>query len=174
VIQILNIEKLFGMKKIYLLLFVIVSYSTVFTQTPKTVTFTYQNCITDTVIIRDTVFIHETKYIYETEFIRDTIDAYRAEYTSNSECYCDLKNCKLNVYPNPTEDNWTVEVITNVDGILKVQLSDAIGKIVYLDKKMLTRGKYYFVINGRSFQTGVYHLKIKGAKCIFVRALIKK
>ncbi|MDL2261945.1 DNRLRE domain-containing protein [Bacteroidales bacterium OttesenSCG-928-I21] len=81
---------------------------------------------------------------------------------------------KINVYPNPTNTEWKVGFVSEVEETVRVYLSDGNGKIVYSDNKKINIGDNNFIISSNGLQSGVYSLQIVGNEIRFVDNLVKK
>jgi len=81
---------------------------------------------------------------------------------------------KIIVYPNPTANGWTVKITVEKEEIVKVQLADMNGKIVYSDKKNLMYGENSFIISTNNLGTGNYSLQVIGKTINSSKILLKK
>jgi hypothetical protein len=84
------------------------------------------------------------------------------------------ENAKIEVFPNPTTNGWTVRITTEKEEAIKIQLSDMVGKIIYSDNKMLSSGMNSFEINTNNLISGNYGLQIVGKSIQSSQILMKK
>jgi hypothetical protein len=83
-------------------------------------------------------------------------------------------NNKIEVYPNPTTNDWTVKIIAEKEETVKIQLTDLNGRIVYTDNKALTVGNNTFVVKVNNLTQGSYILQIIGNTIRFSNVLLKE
>jgi hypothetical protein len=83
-------------------------------------------------------------------------------------------NNKIEVYPNPTTNDWTVKIIAEKEETVKIQLTDLNGRIVYSDNKALTVGNNSFVVRVNDLTQGSYILQIIGNTIRFSNVLLKE
>ena len=62
----------------------------------------------------------------------------------------------IRIFPNPASDNFQYVVTTNEDTQIKINITDAAGRIVAVDSKEITAGKNELVIDVSSFSEGAY------------------
>jgi hypothetical protein len=69
-------------------------------------------------------------------------------------------------FPNPLQDNVSVNVATNVEQEVQITLMDNIGKTYYSQNLWTAEGENSFPINVSDFQltTGIYFIRIRGDK----------
>lgn len=80
----------------------------------------------------------------------------------------------ISVYPNPFQNNFTVELYDNQPNKYDVILLDALGKTVYCEHKTSKNGLHQFNINlPQNLPLGVYFLKIESKSWRDVQVLIK-
>jgi hypothetical protein len=83
-------------------------------------------------------------------------------------------NKKIEVYPNPTKNEWTVKIVTEQRETVKIRLADTSGRIVYSDDKALIVGNNSFVIKVNNLTQGSYFLQITGNTIKFSNVLLKE
>lgn len=78
---------------------------------------------------------------------------------------CDIINIKpIEIYPNPTKNNWNVKINSLENEKVEIILRDSMGKIVLSENRNITIGENEFLINGNDLSTGIYLIEIKGKK----------
>ncbi|MCF8257260.1 MAG: PKD domain-containing protein [Flavobacteriales bacterium] len=77
----------------------------------------------------------------------------------------------LNVYPNPSSDNFTVRMETAQRDLAQMTLSDALGRKVW-SKAMQIDGALTTEIDTRSLPAGIYILSVNGEKMNLSRKLV--
>ena len=90
------------------------------------------------------------------------------DYTGITEPNMLLSKVEINVYPNPTKDNLTIE--TNSNKEKRIEIINLIGQTVYtniINKKKAT-------INTSTFANGVYILKLSSDKETVVKKFVKE
>ncbi|MCL2246093.1 MAG: DNRLRE domain-containing protein [Lentimicrobiaceae bacterium] len=85
-----------------------------------------------------------------------------------------IEDAKVEVYPNPTTNGFTVRITTGKEETIKIQISDMAGKVVYSDTKTLTIGVNSFNINTQNLIIGNYGLQIIGKTIKSSKILMKK
>jgi hypothetical protein len=85
-----------------------------------------------------------------------------------------MEDAKIEVFPNPTANGWTVRITTEKEEAIKLQLSDMAGKVVYSDNKTLSKGVSTFNINTNNLVSGNYALQIIGKTIQSSKILIKQ
>ena len=83
-------------------------------------------------------------------------------------------NNKIEIYPNPTANSWTIKLITENDDTINIKLSDILGQIIYSDNKRLQRGNNIFEISASNIVAGSYNLQIIGNSIQFSNILLKE
>ena len=74
------------------------------------------------------------------------------------------ENNHVDIYPNPVENYFTVNIEANENADAKFELYDASGKLVkHMATKSLTPGEFQFGFNMAALPAGVYFLRIKTA-----------
>ncbi len=86
----------------------------------------------------------------------------------NEELYPNDRH--LNIYPNPSSGNCSVELETTSAGIAYIVLYDISGKIILQKKEFMQEGHQRFVLHG--IQAGVYYLDIEATKYLYTAKLI--
>lgn len=66
----------------------------------------------------------------------------------------------LSIYPNPNQGEFTLGFYLMKNEILKVEVTDAIGRVVYTEAIHVASGLHSFPLNLSNFSKGIYSLKI--------------
>jgi hypothetical protein len=66
----------------------------------------------------------------------------------------------MKIYPNPTSKLFTLSFHAPTKGDYQIELSNAIGQIIYSEKVADHQGKYAKQINTESFSKGIYVMKV--------------
>jgi len=129
--------------------------------------------IHNTVVLHDTLTIYDTLILYDTVAIHDTIIIHDIVYIQ-SPCLCGQYNNVIKVYSNSTVNGWIVEITTEKEETIRVQLLDMTGQIIYSDTKILISGENSFVVTANSITAGEYKLLIMGKTINFSKTILKK
>jgi hypothetical protein len=81
---------------------------------------------------------------------------------------------KIKIYPNPTANTWTVEITSEKEELVQIQLSDMNGKKIYSTNKVLNSGYNSFVIDANNLAIANYSLQIIGNTTQFIENLLKQ
>jgi len=81
---------------------------------------------------------------------------------------------KIEVYPNPTKNEWTVKIVAEKEETVNIRLADSNGRIIYADSKALTLGNNAFVVKVNNLAQGSYFLQIIGNTIQFSNVLLKE
>ncbi len=81
----------------------------------------------------------------------------------------ELSDIKMEVFPNPTQDNWLVSVETLENSELQVELRDMSGRLLY-QKQLIGNS---LKIDASSFASGTYLLNMSNSTTSITRKLIK-
>jgi len=82
-----------------------------------------------------------------------------------------LNDSKLNIFPNPATDNFTITFSDNTSGISTIQIFSMLGGAVYSDNKKLSAST---LINISELKEGIYFLKIQSEGKVYSKKFIKK
>ncbi|NVO04225.1 MAG: T9SS type A sorting domain-containing protein, partial [Bacteroidetes bacterium] len=78
-------------------------------------------------------------------------------------------NFSFNIYPNPNNGNFSIQLNNLLDGAADFELFDAIGQLVY-KKKLINKNNHEFYLRGVS--SGIYTIKITTSENSLTRKLI--
>ncbi|MGC4037672.1 MAG: PQQ-dependent sugar dehydrogenase [Chitinophagaceae bacterium] len=73
-------------------------------------------------------------------------------------------NGRVNLFPNPANDEINVTIDAPVDGKAEWKLLDNSGRVVLQSKQQLRKGNNSFTVNINTLATGIYFMQIKGAE----------
>jgi hypothetical protein len=68
---------------------------------------------------------------------------------------------KLIIYPNPTENWFSVQLFSETEDIADLYLINSVGKVVMEKHDNLIEGQNYFQIKRNQLPAGIYFLQIK-------------
>ncbi len=85
-----------------------------------------------------------------------------------------LEQSNIEIYPNPTTNEWTIKILSETAENIKIQLSDINGKVVYHESKSLVNGINSITIKTDNLISGNYLLQIKGNTIQHSSKLIKE
>ena len=81
----------------------------------------------------------------------------------------------LNVYPNPTEGIFNLEISATKPKELEFVLLNSMGKTLMVKSHRIIKGNNKIVFNEiESLAAGIYFLKVKEGKSIFIKKIIKQ
>jgi uncharacterized protein (TIGR02145 family) len=81
-------------------------------------------------------------------------------------------NRDLHLYPNPMEEQSTLDFVTSETGTSTISLVDLYGQTVYQISEKLSPGKHTFCVSG--IQRGLYFVKVKGNDFYYSGKLISR
>ena len=79
----------------------------------------------------------------------------------------------IKVYPNPTNNEWNIEIIDNISDKVTISVFDINGKLVHNEIANIVAGKNIFTIYPKNLSTGNYLLEIKGNNVNFKKTVVK-
>ncbi|MDR0438334.1 MAG: DNRLRE domain-containing protein [Bacteroidales bacterium] len=82
-------------------------------------------------------------------------------------------NGKINIYPNPTTNDWNIELFSNTTDKITISIFDMIGKLVYNEASSIVAGQNSFKIESKNLQAGSYIMQISGNSINFREIVIK-
>lgn len=80
----------------------------------------------------------------------------------------------VSVYPNPTKGIFTLDAVADFNGIVKVEVTDIVGKIVYQSENEYVGTDYSQEINLSNVTNGVYLVKVSNGTQSYVQKLVKE
>lgn len=102
-------------------------------------------------------------------YLPETLIAFTAE--SEVSVLDNIKNNGFKMYPNPANENVTIEFVNNPD-VNKIEIYSITGQVVYTQN--LSNTNELININTVSFENGVYFIKLAGEnKDLFEKLIIK-
>jgi hypothetical protein len=69
-------------------------------------------------------------------------------------------NVTVSIYPNPANERLNISTGETLKGNTRIQISDLLGKIVYVDEVSGIRANLSYFINTTGFKDGLYVLKV--------------
>lgn len=78
------------------------------------------------------------------------------------------------IFPNPTKNNWTLSIISNLEEEIELTIVNIEGKQIYSSKENLHVGSNNFTIGTSSYKKGAYILQINGKTTDFSQKIIKE
>jgi hypothetical protein len=112
-------------------------------------------------------------------FIAEKVESEYATWNKNTECnscnqfnkrssdvkedlsgLIDPKSVSLNVYPNPSNGSFGVDVVTSEQGNMNVTVIDMMGRVMYTEKVELT-GPVFVPVNLQNITDGSYFVKVE-------------
>lgn len=112
-------------------------------------------------------------------FIAEKVESEYATWNKNTECnscnqfnkrstdvkedlsgLIDPKSVSLNVYPNPSNGSFGVDVVTSDKGNMNVTVIDMMGRVIYTEKVELT-GPVFVPVNLQNITDGSYFVKVE-------------
>lgn len=70
----------------------------------------------------------------------------------------------LNVFPNPSDANVTIEFTSALSGKLVVNITDCLGRIVYSEEVVKNNTKFKHKLNLDGLEKGIYFVEVKSGK----------
>ena len=84
-------------------------------------------------------------------------------------------NSRVNVYPNPNNGNFTIEINSKTPEIISIKVFDLLGTMVYENNNIVNSSNYTNTIDLSFLSNGIYYLKVQGDyKNITKKIIIKK
>ncbi|MFN6037881.1 MAG: T9SS type A sorting domain-containing protein [Bacteroidota bacterium] len=78
------------------------------------------------------------------------------------------------VFPNPTKNNFTIELSVKENTKTLIKLLDVQGREVLLTQRVLTSGKNLEIINTEELSSGVYFLELRAGETSLRKKLVKE
>ena len=78
----------------------------------------------------------------------------------------DVLSSEVKVYPNPAHDKVNVSIVSAISDKARIELSNAIGEIVYVTETNIQEGENIIELNLENNAKGFYNLSVKGASVI--------
>jgi len=92
--------------------------------------------------------------------------------TNNSE---PIPNITINSFPNPFDNQVTVELTTDRPETVRIDLTDVVGKRVKtLTNRSLARGNHQISISGHDLNSGVYFVRVEMGKAVKTLRVVKR
>jgi len=79
---------------------------------------------------------------------------------------------QLNLYPNPTSGNFTIDITSKIQNEAQLQVVDIFGKSIYQEKLTINQGKYLKTIDLANFGKGIYFVIIRTEKDIVSKRIV--
>lgn len=111
-----------------------------------------------TVIVQD----NQSKYIYQAESVFKSFSVSVDDRSENSD--------KLQVFPNPVKDNFTIQLNSEDENIQQIQILDLIGNQIF--ELNPANKSNHLTISDNSIPLGVYFLKVVSNKNIYYQKII--
>lgn len=88
---------------------------------------------------------------------------------------CDIiENDKINIYPNPSKNNWNIKINSSSKEKIKISLLNSIGDVISIQEKNINVGENIIDINGDSLPKGLYFINLKGDNINSIHKLTKE
>jgi len=97
----------------------------------------------------------------DTNFVVSTINSNTIE-----------NNLTLEVYPNPTKNQTTVNFEIEKLSKVIINVVDVLGRSVYTNNTTLSKGKHLAILNVENYDTGIYYINTKIAGKTFTNKLV--
>ncbi len=80
------------------------------------------------------------------------------------------------VYPNPTSSEFKIDVTTDVDEVITVQVYDVIGNLIINEKHQMTKGTSTLTNSISNYEAGMYFVRLidNDANTIYSQTLVKQ
>ena len=79
----------------------------------------------------------------------------------------------INIYPNPTSDNFSLSFQNNLATDVNVKIYSATGKLIWEDTQINFVDEYKNTIDMSAFSTGLYLAKVTTSEGIRIKKIIK-
>jgi len=110
----------------------------------------------------DAVGMNDIVYLeLDTNFVVSTINSNTIE-----------NNLTLEVYPNPTKNQTTVNFEIEKLSKVIINVVDVLGRSVYTNNTTLSKGKHLAILNVENYDTGIYYINTKIAGKTFTNKLV--
>ncbi|MCW3071119.1 MAG: hypothetical protein JWO44_1009 [Bacteroidetes bacterium] len=131
------------------------------------------------IFYNDSLIVGGAKYAYNGDTINN-IGIFRGDYTLSQDCEqvigvdeSEQPNSSLNVYPNPTTDQLTIELIQMLNNPV-IQIKNILGQTVYSQKDGFIEGKTAIEINVEGLTNGIYLIQLSDEKMTISKKLLKQ
>ncbi len=101
------------------------------------------------------------------------IDVSDTTYLSINEHNVNGKLLTARIYPNPTTDDFELEIQLEKSANVQVGIFDATGKLVKAQQEQLSAGKSVLKIKANDLRFGIYYLRARAGDSIFSTKVIK-
>jgi lysyl endopeptidase len=83
-------------------------------------------------------------------------------------------NSKVNVYPNPNNGNFTVELNSEMPENISIKIVNMLGTTEFEKDNITVNGFYSTILDLNSLSNGIYYLRVQGDKKIITKKIIIK
>ena len=92
--------------------------------------------------------------------------------TNNSE---PIPNITVNSFPNPFDNQFTVELITDRSETVRIDLADVLGKTVKtVTNRSVSQGNHQISISGHDLNPGIYFVRVQIGKAVKTMRVVRR
>jgi hypothetical protein len=74
---------------------------------------------------------------------------------------------QVRIYPNPSKGTFTLQIVSNVEKVLNIRITNSLGEVVYGQDNVTVNGEYNKVISLPGASAGMFILKLDDGKSVW-------
>ncbi len=95
--------------------------------------------------------------------------------TTSTNNFDPVPNITVNSFPNPFNNQFTVELTTDRSETVRIDVADVVGKMVKsITNRSLNRGQHQIPVSGHDLNPGIYFVRVQVGKAVKTIRMVKK